>query len=86
MISGKITPKNMNTGKITAGSGTKDHNRLTNRELENQHPISAITDLQTELDSKLNSKTALPLINDAIKNKAKGLYFDVNKEFARKSY
>ena len=35
MISGKITPKNMNTGKITAGSGTKEHNRLTNRELEN---------------------------------------------------
>lgn len=32
--------------------GTTDHNELINRDMENQHPISAITGLQDELDSK----------------------------------
>ncbi len=32
----------------------KDHNRLLNRSLENQHPISAITGLQTALDNKVD--------------------------------
>lgn len=31
---------------------TDDHNSLINRDLDDQHPISAITDLQVELDSK----------------------------------
>lgn len=35
----------------TSGSG--DHNQLTNRDLADQHPISAITDLQTTLDGKV---------------------------------
>ena len=74
------------TGKISNGGGSSDHNRLLNRELENQHPIEAITDLRTELDSKLSSKTAMPLINEALGGKAKGLYFDALKELARKSY
>lgn len=34
----------------SAGGGTKDHNKLVNRDLENQHPISAITELENELN------------------------------------
>ena len=34
----------------TGGSGTADHRQLTNRDADNQHPISAITGLQEELD------------------------------------
>lgn len=96
MASGKITNKNTISGSIssgnslnasvTAGSGTTDHNRLTNRTLKDQHPVEAITGLREELDSKLDSKTALPLIEEAVQNKAKGLYFDAKKELAKKSY
>jgi hypothetical protein len=97
MASGKITNKNIISGSIssgnnlksaavTGGSGTTDHNRLINRAEVDQHPIEAITGLRTELDSKLNSTTALPLIEEALQGKAKGLYFDALKELARKSY
>ena len=51
-----------------------------------QQAIEAITGLRKELDSKLDSNTALPLIEEAVKNKAKGLYFDAAKELAEKSY
>lgn len=34
------------------GGGTSDHRRLTNRDAANQHPISAIDGLQSELDAK----------------------------------
>lgn len=37
---------------IGAGSGTTDHNQLTNRGAANQHPMSAITGLQSALDAK----------------------------------
>ena len=39
---------------LSSGGGTKDHNKLKNRDMENQHPITAITDLPaklTELDT-----------------------------------
>jgi hypothetical protein len=97
MASGKITNKtklsgsissgnNLTSAAITSGSGTTDHSRLTNRAELDQHPIEAITGLRSELDSKLNSTTALPLIDEALQGKAKGLYFDALKELARKSY
>jgi hypothetical protein len=96
MASGKITNKNTLSGSIssgnslnasvTTGSGTTDHNRLINKAAKDQHPIEAITDLREELDSKLNSKTALPLIEEVVNGRAKGLYFDAKKELARKSY
>ena len=86
-ITGKIstTTKNI-SATISSGGGSSDHNRLFNRDAENQHPISAITGLQKLLDSKLESKTALPLIEEATKYKAKGLYFDAKKELNKKSY
>ena len=43
-ITGKIstTTKNI-SATISSGGGVSDHNRLFNRDAENQHPISAIT-------------------------------------------
>ena len=41
-----------------SGGGTTNHNELLNRDLADQHPISAITGLQETLDSKQ------PLIDD----------------------
>lgn len=42
-------------GVIRAG-GTSDHSRLTGRELPDQHPISAISDLEQELHNRLTSE------------------------------
>ena len=99
MVSGKLSPThatlsgNINSSGQQSLKGTAvssvwstDHNRLTNRGKADQHPIEAITDLRQELDSKLDSNTALPLIEEAVKNKAKGLYFDTAKELAEESY
>ena len=97
MANGKIINKTSVQGSISSpsvakasvtkgGGGTFDQNRLLNCDLEDQHPIEAITGLRVELDSKLNAGTALPLIEDAVQNKAKGLYFDALKELARKPY
>ena len=111
MASGKIITKNTINGTISAGNnltkasiasggGTLDHDRLVNRDATDQHPIDAITGLRKELDSKLNSKTALPVIEEALEEvgemiedlsdvlhgNAKGLYFDTLKELNRKSY
>ncbi len=86
-IKGAISPVNaLKSAAVTSGSGITDHSRLTNKSAPDQHPIEAITGLRSELDSKLNSTTALPLIEEALQGKAKGLYFDAMKEFARKSY
>ena len=87
-LSGNISSSSQQSLKGTAVSSvwSTDHNRLTNRGKADQHPIEAITDLRKELDSKLDSNTALPLIEEAVKNKAKGLYFDTAKELAEESY
>lgn len=34
------------------GGGTSDHSQLTNRDISDQHPISAVTGLQDALDGK----------------------------------
>ena len=87
-ISGRINSatKNASASISITGSGSADHNRLFNRDSTNQHPISAITGLQEILDNKLDASTALPLIEEATKYKAKGLYFDAKKELNKKSY
>jgi hypothetical protein len=46
--------------KSTGTGGTSDHNKLSNRDLANQHPISAITGLQnslTSLNNEIDSET-----------------------------
>ena len=40
---------------ISESGGTSDHSQLTNRDAENQHPITAITGLQTALDGKADA-------------------------------
>jgi len=87
MATGTINQRKSVTATITSGSGgTNDHSRLTNRDAADQHPISSIIDLQRILDSKLDSGTALPLIEEAVKNKAKGLYYDATCELAKQPY
>ena len=83
--SGKIEVQTSTTGKMTSG-GVTDHNRLFNRDAADQHPISSIIGLTKQLENKLDADTALPLIEDATKGKARGLFFDAAKEFAKKSY
>ena len=46
----------------TGGGGTADHRELTHRSDPNQHPISAITGLQEELDG-INAKIPAALPN-----------------------
>ena len=73
-IAGTISKKTVSGTVVTGGGGgVSDHEKLTNRDAANQHPISAITNLSQVLDSKLDSETALPLIEEALKTKAKGL-------------
>ena len=82
MASGSINRRQPISGTISkggSGSGSADHNKLFNRDADNQHPISAIDGLQNILDSKLDSETALPLIEEAVQGKAKGLYYDAKK-------
>jgi hypothetical protein len=43
---------NTNFGEFQKVPATANHNDLTGREYENQHPISAISGLQEELDNK----------------------------------
>lgn len=47
--------KNTNVVEIV----TSDHSKLTNRDLPDQHPISAISNLTTELDKRLDDNDAL---------------------------
>ena len=50
MAIGKITPtQSYSAGINRNGSGIADHNRLKNRDLADQHPISAITGLESKL-------------------------------------
>lgn len=89
MATGKIQIKPTLSANISSG-GVTDHNRLFNRELEDQHPISAITGLEELLaelsDNMLDADTVLPIIEEASKGKAKGLYYDAMKEFDKKAY
>lgn len=42
------------------GGGTTDHRQLTHKDAADQHPISAITGLQDELDGKMPADTPIP--------------------------
>ena len=66
-----------NNGVITgsgSSGGTYDHNELTNRDLANQHPISAITGLQESLDE------LQALIDSLVKNyeDSRSIHFDID--------
>ena len=85
-LSGSISATDQKTATATGGSGVTDHNRLFNRDAANQHPISAITGLQDVLDEKVDAAEIAQIIAQASDKKAKGLYLDVDKKFARKVY
>ena len=48
----------LDTGKVVTGAGTYNHNQLRNRDMENQHPVTAITGLNTHLNT-LDNNTAV---------------------------
>lgn len=58
------------------GGGTGDHNQLTNRDAANQHPMSAITGLQTALDGKITSEQLPSAINAALEQAKESGEFD----------
>lgn len=93
MIIGKLATPNSVTGKVVQGSGTQDHNALLNRDASDQHPISAITGLETELshfDSQLARQkqelsnteiTLTTLVNESSRTLCENLS-EVNYELA----
>lgn len=87
MLVGQIQAKTNITGSISSsGNGTRDHNKLINRDLVDQHPIESITGLTEELSKKLGAEEVLALIQENLKAKASGLYFDAAKELNPKAY
>jgi hypothetical protein len=67
MADSKATRNSQSVNRLDDGGlGTSDHSLLTNRSIADQHPISAITNLQTSLDEKqatLVSGTNIKSIN-----------------------
>ena len=57
MVSAKFTYISNRPIKATfeSGVGTRDHNKLYNRDLPDQHPIEAITGLREALDNVVNN-------------------------------
>lgn len=47
-----LNKKDIATNVLITTGGTDDHNKLENRDIENQHPISAITGLSETLENK----------------------------------
>ena len=72
---GQVEPKKNINGTLE-GKWVKDHNRLTNRDLNDQHPISAITGLEDTLDTKLDSETVAPIIERSITRKTTAAWYD----------
>lgn len=52
----------------TAGSVVKDHNALNNRDMENQHPINAITGLKEVVDEVDKLEPTESITNEEIEN------------------
>lgn len=59
------------SGGSSGGGGTDDHTQLINRDVDNQHPMSAITDLDSTLTTKLDAANALS--NTQIENLLGGI-------------
>ena len=54
---GNITPIHQLSGQTNTGGGTKDHDKLINRDAKDQHPIKSITGLEDalkDLESKID--------------------------------
>lgn len=55
---------------VSGGGGTSDHTALSNRDAANQHPVSAITGLQSKLDGLDTTDTNLQEQIDALSSKS----------------
>lgn len=68
-----LSPEENINGEIVSGItkvATNDHNKLINRDLENQHPITAITGLNEELMSiKQTATSNYNILSKKINNK-----------------
>ena len=73
-LNGSISATDQKTATTTGGSGVTDHNRLFNRDAENQHPISAITGLENALAEKVNTTDIAGIISQATDKKAKAYF------------
>ena len=51
----KITIKNVTLSGGDSSGGAGDHSNLINRDIPDQHPISAISNLQDNLDGKVDT-------------------------------
>ena len=89
ILSGNISSSSQQSmkGTTTGGSsGTADHRRLTNRDASDQHPITAISGLQDALATKATKADLIEIRAQLADKKAKGLYYDLDKRFAKKSF
>ena len=86
-MEGKINSKSSISGTLASGSGgSSDHKRLINRDAADQHPIKAIIGLQDALDAKVTYADLDEIEEQLADKKAKGLFYDLDKKFSRKSF
>ena len=60
---------------------TLDHNRLRNRDLDDQHPISAITGLQNALNAKVDKETGKGLSTNDFSDIYKTMLETINSDY-----
>lgn len=60
---------------------TLDHNRLRNRDLDDQHPISAITGLQNELNAKVDKEPGKGLSTNDFDDDYKTMLETINSDY-----
>ena len=80
-----LNKKDIATNVLITTGGTKDHNKLENRDIKNQHPISAITDLSETLETKQNKgdyalKSEIPTNNNQLANGAEYITADYHDD------
>lgn len=56
--------------------GTSDHNLLKNREMNNQHPINAITGLEDALNNRVTNEKLIAEVDSALKSAKESGLFD----------
>lgn len=71
-----MSEESLTANMSSTSSGASDHKVLTNRDAADQHPISAITGLENELEGKLSSDELDTAINEALKQAKDSGEFD----------
>lgn len=68
------------SGGSSGGGGTSDHDKLDNRDLENQHPIEAITGLAETIYNYDNNFEDISVSLSEIKDNIASQYSDLNTQ------